>query len=329
MKKIKWGIISTSNFAQTVILPSLKNCSNTVITGISSRDQSKADGVARKFGIENAYGSYEELLADKEIDAVYIPLPNHMHKEWIKKSLASGKHVLCEKPISLNADEAEEIREFAKGYPKLKLMEGFMYRLNPRWIKVKDLVSKNVIGKVKHIQSFFSYYNVKPDNIRNNPEIGGGGLMDIGCYCISSSRFILDREPLSIFSKIEFDPSFKVDRLTSAIMDFGDATAAFTCSTQLPFDQYTKIYGSKGRIEVHRPFNPELDEKSKIMLFTLDKEEEIEIESCNHYTIEFDVFSKTILNDTDVPTPIDDAVANMKVIDSVFKSAETGKLITI
>ena len=329
MNKISWGILSTSNFAQNVIIPSVKNCVNTEFIGIASRNLTSAKKAAEKHGISKSYGSYEELLADESVDAVYIPLPNHMHAEWIKKSLASGKHVLCEKPIGLNADEAEDVREFAKGYPRQKLMEAFMYRMHPRWIKIKELISQNIIGEVKHIQSFFSYYNVKSDNIRNNSEIGGGGLLDIGCYCISSSRFILDKEPLNVQGKIELDPKFKTDRLTSGILDFDGVTAAFTCSTQIPFDQSTKMYGSKGRIEVHRPFNPELDEESSVLVITEDNTEEIIIDACNHYTIQFDEFSNAILNDAPVPTSFDDAVANMKVIDAVFKSSQTGESVSI
>jgi predicted dehydrogenase len=329
MKKISWGVLSTSNFAFRQIIPSVKKSAHSVITGIASRDLQKAEAKAKEHNIPKAYGAYEELLADKEIDAVYIPLPNHMHLEWIKKSLQAGKHVLCEKPVTLNSVEAEELIEFAKDYPELKLMEAFVYRFNPRWEKVKELLADKVIGDVKHVQSFFSYYNVKPDNIRNKPNVGGGALLDIGCYCISHSRQILDSEPLRVISNIDYDPVFKIDRLTSAIMDFGNVTASFTCATQIPFDQYSKIYGDNGRIEIHRPFNPDLDGTTKVITHSNDKFEEILFDACDHYTVEFDEFSKSILNNSDVLIPITDSLNNMKVIDGIFKSAESNDWIPL
>ena len=329
MEKITWGILSTSNFALTQIIPSVKKCSKSVVAGIASRDFDKARLKAAEHNIPNYYGSYEELLEDKNIEAVYIPLPNHMHLEWIKKSLQAGKHVLCEKPITLNAAEAEELVSFAMDYPELKLMEAFMYRLHPRWKKVKELLSQKVIGEIKHVQSFFSYYNVKPENIRNKADAGGGALLDIGCYCISHSLGIFEKTPVKVLGNIDYDPVFKTDRLTSGMLDFGNATVAFTCSTQIPFDQFSKIYGSEGRMEIYRPFNPELSETSSINILGYDKFDKIDIAPFDHYTLEFDQFSEAIISDSEIMIPLVDAVNNMKVIDGIFKSAELNRWVNL
>ncbi|MBN1301850.1 MAG: Gfo/Idh/MocA family oxidoreductase [Melioribacteraceae bacterium] len=329
MKKIFWGILSTSNFALTMIVPAVKGCTLTNISGIASRDQKTASLKAAEHNIPNAYGSYEELLTDPDIEAIYNPLPNHMHLNWTKKALEAGKHVLCEKPITLNKEEANELAEFAKQYPNLKVMEAFMYRLHPRILKLRELLDSNIIGKLKHAQTFFSYHNINPENIRNQYDAGGGGLLDIGCYCISLLRYIFNSEPQKVIGEIEMDPGFNTDRLVSAILDYGYAHAAFTCSTQIPFDQSVKIYGDRGRIEIHRPFTPELDEPSKILVFTEEKQEEIVFDACNHYTVEFDAFSRAIIDDTPVPTPLTDAVNNMKVIDAVSESSLTQKWISI
>jgi len=280
-------------------------------------------------GIPKAYGSYEELLADPDVDAVYIPLPNHLHVPWSIKALNAGKHVLCEKPIGLNAAQAEELLTAAKKHPQLKVMEAFMYRHHPQWQRARQLVVEGKIGKLRMVQSFFSYYNDDPGNIRNTAEVGGGGLMDIGCYCISLSRFIFGSEPQRVCGIMEYDPGFKTDRLTSGILDFGDGTATFTCSTQLSPYQRVNIYGTEGRIEIEIPFNPPTDQPCKMWHQRGAEIEEIALEICNHYTIQGDSFSQAVLSqavlhDTEVPTPLEDAVANMRVIEALIRSAKGG-----
>ncbi len=323
-KKIRWGILSTANIGVGKVIPGMQKGEYCEISAISSRNIQKAKEAANKLGIQKAYGSYEELLNDPEIDAVYNPLPNDMHIPWTIKALQAGKHVLCEKPIGMNAEEAHLLLDASQKYPGIKVMEAFMYRFHPQWIKTKSLVKEGRIGEVKNIQSFFSYFNINPDNIRNKVGNGGGALMDIGCYCISFPRFILDKEPVRVISTIDLDPEMKTDRLTSGILDFTlGVTAGFTCSTQLMPYQRVNIIGTSGRIEVEIPVNTPPNTEAKVLLFTKEKNEEIVFDPVDQYTIQGDAFSKAVLENTEVPTPLSDAVNNMKVIDAIIKSSET------
>jgi predicted dehydrogenase len=327
--KIRWGILSTAKIGVVKVTPAMKQGKYCEITAISSRDLDEAKKVALTLEIPKAYGSYEELLSDTEIDAVYIPLPNHLHVPWAIKAIEAGKHVLLEKPIGLSSKEAEKLIEVSKAKPKLKIMEAFMYRHHPQWQKAKKLVDDGYIGKLKTIQSVFSYYNTDPNNIRQNPDFGGGGLMDIGCYCISLSRFIFGYEPKRVNGIVEFDPIFKTDRMASGMLDFSTGTSTFTCSTQLMPFQRVNIFGEKGAIEIEIPFNAPPDKPTRLWLNTSEKMEEITFDVCDQYTIQGDLFSKAILDNTEVPTPLEDALSNMLVIEAVFKSSESGEWVNL
>src|SRR5438067_6711718 len=231
MRKIRWGVLSTARIGINQVIPAMQQGTYSEVTAIASRQQERADSVAQQLAIARAYGSYAELLADPDVDAVYIPLPNEQHVPWSIKALEAGKHVLCEKPIALSADEARTLLDAASRYPDLKVMEAFMYRHHPQWQRTKELVAGGAVGEVHTIQSFFSYSNLDPANIRNRAEHGGGGLMDIGCYNISLSRFIFGEEPTRVCSVVEYDPRFNTDRLVSAVREFSRGTATFTCST--------------------------------------------------------------------------------------------------
>ena len=324
MKKVRWGVLGTANIATEKVLPAMQQGTYCDITAVASRSLEKARAAATQLGILKAYGSYEELLADPEIDAIYNPLPNHLHVPWSIKALQAGKHVLCEKPIALTAAEAQVLVDVAKQYPNLKVMEAFMYRFHPQWQRARQLVREGKIGKLRTIQSFFSYYLDDPHNVRNRADSGGGGMLDIGCYTISLARFIFGGEPRRVFGIVEYDPQFMVDRLASGVMDFGLGTATFTCGTQLTSYQRVNIFGTEGRVEIEIPFNAPHDRPCKIWHQLGDKVEEILLDTCNQYTIQGDRFSQAVLNDSDVPTPIEDAVANMKVIEAIFRSAQSG-----
>jgi len=324
MKKIRWGVLSTAKIGTKKVIPAMQLGEYCTVTAIASRQLEKAQAAARRLGIEKTYGSYEELLADPDVDAVYIPLPNHLHVPWAIKALNAGKHVLCEKPIGLNAAEAQELLEASRKFPRLKVMEAFMYRHHPQWQWAKKRVSEGKIGELRTIQSFFSYYNTNPDNIRNKADIGGGGLMDIGCYCISLSRFIFGAEPRRVCGIMEEDPEMKVDRLTSGILEFASGTSTFTCATQLVRYQRVNIFGTKGRIEIEIPFNTPPDQPCKIWHGDDTRIEEVILGICNQYTIQGDLFSRAVLEDREVPTPLEDAVANMQVIDALVRSARSG-----
>jgi predicted dehydrogenase len=321
MKKIRFGIISTAKIGQSEIIPAMRQSQLCEVTAISSRSKSSAQKVADELGIAKTYGSTEELLADPDIDAVYNPLPNHLHVPVTIQAMEAGKHVLCEKPISMDAQEAELLLEKSKECPTLRVMEAFVYRFHPQWQKVKDLVKEGEIGDLKTITSHFFYYNDDENNIRNFPEMGGGGLMDIGCYCISMSRFIFESEPKHLKAFMRFDPEFGVDRLTHGIMEFEKGTSSFSCGTQQSNRQEAVIAGDKGHIVLPSPFNPGSGADAEIHLFKQKKKEIIEIAESNQYSLMCDAFARSILDDTEVPTPLEDAVANMMVIDAVRETA--------
>lgn len=329
MKKVKWGILSTAKIGREKVIPAIQQGEFCEVVAIASRNIDSAKAEAKKLNIPKAYGSYEELLNDKEIDAVYIPLPNDMHVEWAIKCLDADKHVLCEKPIGLTSQQAQELLVAAKQKPHLKIMEAFMYRFHPQWKYAKKLVDDKVIGEVKTIQSFFSYYNIDPNNIRNKKEAGGGGMMDIGCYCVSFARFIFEKEPGKVLGIIEFDPQLQTDRIASGILDFTNATSTFTCSTQLFPYQRVNILGTEGRIEIDIPANAPPDQQTEISHYSKAGPGKIIFDPVDQYTLQGDMFSKSILDDTAVPFKLEDAVNNMKVIEAVFKSSEEGKWITI
>ena len=329
MAKVRFGVISTANIGLAKVLPAMQQGQHCEIAAISSRSQAAADAAAEKLGIPKAYGSYEALLADPDIDAIYNPLPNHLHVPWSLKAIEAGKHVLCEKPIGLSAAQGQELVDAAARHPHLKVMEAFMYRHHPQWVRTRAIVAGGGVGDLRTIQSFFSYYNVDPANVRNRADIGGGGLMDIGCYNISLSRFIFGAEPRRVLGIVEYDPNFKTDRLASGILDFGHGTATFTCSTQLSGYQRANIVGTEGRVEVEIPVNAPPDVPCRIWHQRGRDIEEIAFDVCDQYTIQGDLFAASILNDTPVPTPLPDAVANMRIIEAIIASARQDAWVTL
>lgn len=321
MNKIRFGILSTAKIAREKVIPALQSANFCTVDAIASRNGEQAKQTAALLGIAKSYDSYEALLADPDIDAVYIPLPNHLHVPWSIKALEANKHVLCEKPIALNASEAKALETIAAQKPQLKIMEAFMYRFHPQWQCTLKLVQDGAIGELKTVQSFFSYYNADEHNIRNKKEMGGGGLMDIGCYCVSLSRLLFAEEPLSVFGQVELDPILQTDRLTSGVLQFRKGTATFTCSTQLTSYQRVNILGTTGRIEIEIPFNAPPLLQTRIWLHNSTGTEEITFDAVDQYSIQADLFSKAILDNTSVPTGLSDASNNMLVIDAVFQSA--------
>ncbi|WP_319415626.1 Gfo/Idh/MocA family oxidoreductase [Marispirochaeta aestuarii] len=328
MSELTWGVLSVSgHYRQRIQLP-LRDSSLVKVAAIASRSRERAEAAAAEFGIPKAFASYEDLLADPEIRAVYIPLPNSMHAEWVRKAADAGKHILCEKPFTMNADETAAAVEYARSRG-VKVMEAFMYRLHPQWKRVRDLVKVGEIGDVHGVNVFFSYNNQDPSNIRNRKEVGGGALYDIGCYAVSSSRFILDREPERVVSRIVRDPDFGTDILTSAIMDFGGPRATFTVGTQSAPFQRVDVLGSKGSLTVHLPFNMYPDVPAKITVTTSIGSRDILFPVRDQYAELFEQFSLAVLEDRPVPTPPQDAVENQKVLDAIFRSAETGQWETV
>ena len=324
MAKLRWGILSSAKIGVEKVIPALQRAELCEVTALASRDPARAEAAAGPLGIGKTYASYEALLADPDIDAVYNPLPNHLHVPWSVKALEAGKHVLCEKPIGLDAAEAQTLLDAAAAHPQLKIMEAFMYRFHPQWQRAKALVDDGALGQLRAVQTFFSYFNADPDNVRNQADIGGGGLMDIGCYPISQARYLFAAEPQRVCGLLDIDPQFGTDRIASALLDFGDASAVFTCATQLNPFQRAHIVGTEGMIEVEIPVNAPPDRPARLWLRRGAELSEESFAACDQYTLQGDAFARAVLDDKPVPTPLGDALANMRVIDAIKASHRDG-----
>jgi predicted dehydrogenase len=320
---IRWGILGTASIAMRRLVPAIQLSQHGEIVAIASRELPKAEAAAREASIPSAHGSYQALIDDPDVDAIYIPLPNNLHLPWTLRALEAGKHVLCEKPLGLSANEARGIMQAAQRQPHLKVMEAFMYRFHPRWEAIRALIQEGGIGALGTVHTLFCYDNTNPADIRNQSGTGGGALLDIGCYGISVARWLFGHEPVHVRGARQLDPRFGIDRLTSGVLDFGNGTATFTCGTQLPWQQQVTIVGATGRIEVDRPFNPHGDRASSYRIVRGDQEPvEVHFPACDQYTIMVDRFQDAIRNDTPVPTPLEDAMANMTVIDGLASGAK-------
>ena len=322
MQKLRWGVLSTAKIGREKVIPALQASQHNAVVAICSRDLQNARATADALGIAQAYGSYEDMLADPQIDAIYNPLPNHLHVDWSIKALQAGKHVLCEKPLGLNTADAQRLVDAARAHPHLKVMEAFMYRFHPQWQLAKKLVDDGAIGKLYAVHSHFSYNNREPDNIRNKAEWGGGALLDIGCYSVSLSRWLFNEEPNNVLGQITPMPGEEVDCLTSGIMEFPAGTASFTAATKIEAQQYAEAFGDQGSLYIERPFyNDSGLPVQKIRITRNRVVEEIEVPDNNHYGAMGDALALSIFNNTPVPTALEDAIANMRCIDAIFQSA--------
>jgi len=328
MEKVRWGVLGAAKIAVEKVIPAMNRGGYSEVTAIASRSRVRAEAAAEQLNLRKAYGSYEELVSDPEIEAIYNPLPNHLHVPWSRRAAEAGKHVLCEKPLALNAAEVASLIE-VRDRTGVLIGEAFMIRTHPQWLKSRDLIREGRIGSLVAIQCTFSYFNRDPNNIRHVPEWGGGGLMDIGCYPINGSRFVLGREPRRVFGLCDIDPDFRVDRLVSGILDFGDIQSSFVCGTQMVPYQKIHFFGTRGRLEIEIPFNAPPDRPCRILIDggdLLGREiETIEFPVCDQYTIQGDQFSRAIREEGQPAVPLEDSLCNMAVIDAIFRSAESGR----
>lgn len=329
MQTMRWGVLGAAKIAVEKVIPAMQRGVVTEVVAIASRDAARAAAAAASLGISRSYGSYEALLADPEIDAVYNPLPNHLHVPWTIAAAEAGKHVLCEKPIGLSAAEAKRLIE-VRDRTGVTIQEAFMVRTHPQWVRAIEICRAGRLGEVKAYVGVFSYFNNDPANIRNVANWGGGGLMDIGCYLIMTSRMMFGEEPRRVMGCIARDPVSGVDTLTSLMLDFPSGQAVGTCSTRLIACQRVQVFGTHGRLDVEIPFNAPPDVPCR--LFVDDRGdlfgrgvETIEIPTCDQYTVQGDLFSRAILERTAAPCPLEQSVANMAVIDAVFRSAHSGQ----
>ena len=327
MNKVNWGILSTAKIGREKVIPAMQQGQFCHVGAVASRSLEKARAFADTLGIAKAYGSYEELFADPEVEAIYNPLPNDQHVATTLAAARAGKHVLCEKPFAMNAAEAEQLREVAG---KVHIMEAFMVRFHPQWLRARELVRSGALGELRTVQAFFSYFNRQPENIRNRPEAGGGALYDIGCYAIVSGRFLFEAEPLRVMALIDRDPDFKTDRTVTAIADFGDGRRLdFTVSTQSVPYQRVQAIGTRQRLELEIPFNAPLGGATRIFVDDASlpggaSARSETITPCNMYTLQGDAFSQAVRGQIHLPYGLDDAMCNMRVIDAMFKSGLSG-----
>jgi len=326
MTSLRWGVLSTADIARKKVVPGLLKADRCEVVAIASRDAAQARAVADELGIPTAHGSYEALLADPNVDVVYIPLPNHLHAEWTIAAARAGKHVLCEKPLALNIADAERMVD-ACADAGVRLMEAFMYRHHPSWLAAMEVVADGRLGSLRAIQSWFSYYNDDPTNIRNQLDAGGGALFDIGCYAVNLSRMLFDAEPRTVRASVLRDPATNVDTLTSAILEFADGVATFTCSTRVETDQRVHVYGTDGRLSIEIPFNIPPDRPTHVFVTAggdppvAPATETLTFPTADPYTVEAERFAAAILDGTPTPTPPEDAIENLRVIERIFAAA--------
>ncbi len=326
MSTLRWGILSTADIGTEKVIPGIQRAARCEVVAIASRERARGEAAAARLGIPRAHGSYEALLADPEVDAIYIPLPNHLHAEWTIAAARAGKHVLCEKPLALDAAQAQTMVDACRDAGVL-LMEAFMYRQHPSWIATLELVASGRIGRLQAVDSWFSFHNDDPTNIRNIAATGGGALYDIGCYCINLSRLIYGAEPERVQATITRDPVMRIDTVTSAILEFSAGVATFTCSTRVEPDQRVDIYGSEGRIRIEIPFNIPPDRPTRVFVTAggdapvAPLTETLTFEAKDPYTCEAERFAEAVLDEVPLPVEPEDAVANMRVIDAVFAAA--------
>ena len=327
--KLRFGVLSTANIGLKKVIPAMQQSDFTEITAIASRDLAKAREAAKALEIPTAYGSYEELVADPNVDAIYNPLPNQLHVPWTTKAAEAGKHVLCEKPLSMTVAEAKTLLE-VRARTGVKICEAFMIRSFSQWLRLRELLDEGRVGELRSVTGFFSYFNTNPNNIRNRVETGGGGVYDIGCYCIQASRYAFHQEPQRVVALVDRDPQMGTDRLASAILDFPSGQAIFTCSTQLIPYQRVNFLGTRGRIELEIPFNPPIDRPTRMFIDSTGDLTGTGISTeifatGDQYTMQGDAFARAIKENTEVPVPLEDSIGNMAVIEAIFRSGSSGQ----
>ena len=332
-KKVRWGVLGAARIARRRVIPAMQQGQYSEVTALASRNLEKAKQTAEPLGVPKVYGSYEDLLSDPDVDAIYNPLPNHLHIPWTQKAMEAGKHVLCEKPFALGREEFREFMEFCQGYPHLKVGEAFMVKSHPLWQEVQSKVQSGELGEIKAIHGHFSYFNTNPENVRNVPEWGGGGMYDIGVYPLTLSRYVLGKEPQSVMAMIETDPQLGIDALGTVLLDFGGIQSMFMCSMQMIGHQTFEVYGTEKRLEVKIPYNAPADHPAEYTIYAGDFHrndgQTKRFPICNQYTLQGDNFSQAILEDGEVPVPLMDTLGNTAALDAIFESANTGMRVKI
>jgi len=332
MQKIRWGVLGAAKIAREKVIPAMQGKKEYEVTGIASRSMERAKAAADSLGIPKHYGSYEELINDPEIDAIYNPLPNDLHIPYTLKCIEAGKHVLCEKPLALEAEDVQLLIR-ARDKAGVKVGEAFMVASNPQWKKAREIIASGELGTLRAVQGFFSYYNRQKDNIRNIPENGGGGVWDIGCYPVFTSRFALGEEPQRLAALLDFDPEFGTDRVGSVILQYPSVQMTFSISTQLVPYQRMMFYGEKKALEVRIPFNAPIDQPNELYIHQGDivghHVEVVKLPVSDQYTEQAEEFSRAILQDTEVPVSLESAYQNTRILEAIFQAAKEERWINL
>ena len=325
-QKLRWGILSTAKIARRAVIPAIQQSNNGIVAAIASRDANTAQEAAHALNIPRAFASYEAMLESPDIDAVYIPLPNHLHKEWTIRAAQHGKHILCEKPFALNVSEVDEMIAAAKQH-RVLLMEAFMYRFHPQFARARELIAAGAIGKVQVIRSAFCYTMNRPNDIRAKKEMGGGALMDVGCYCVNMARLIAGTEPQRVQATMIQRPSDDVDDAFAGILYFpNDVLGIFDCSFRTDYTEWLQIQGTAGRLDIPRPIKPVAP--TEIILRTGEKSDAfatstiISVPAANHYQLMVEHFADAVLNGTPLQYPPELDRNNMVVMDALFQAAK-------
>ena len=329
LERVRWGVLGVARIATTKVIPAMQHSSHTPVVAIASRDLAKAQRAADTLGISRAYGSYEELIADPDVEAIYNPLPNHLHVPWTLRAAEAGKHVLCEKPLALTRAEAQQLVE-VRDRMGVQIGEAFMVRAHPQWAAVRELIAEGRIGELRLVAGHFSYFRRDPTDIRSRLDWGGGALMDIGCHPITLSRWLFAEEPDRVIAVLDRDPETYVDRLASALLRFPSGQASFTCATQLVPYEVMQVHGTEGRIEIEIPFNALADHECRLLIddgrqFAGAGAETITLPAVDHYRLQGERFSEAVRGVGAVPVSLEDAIGNMSVIDALFESARSGR----
>ena len=328
MKPVRWGVLSPARIGMEKVLPAMLKSRELEVYALASRDLGRAEAACKQLGIPKAYGSYEEMLADPSIEAIYNPTPNHLHVPLTLQAVKAGKHVLCEKPIALTAAEAEQLRSVPQG---MLVAEAFMIRHHPQWKMAREFARSGALGRVQAMQVLFSYHLLDPTNVRNKADIGGGGMLDIGCYPVTGARYVFEAEPTRVIALIDRDPVMRVDRLASGIADFGEGRQlSFTCGTQAMNFQRVQIIGATGRFEIDIPFNAPPDTPTLVHLHQDGKPVETRsIPVADQYQLQAEAFGRAVRGIEHLDHGVENAIRNMKVLDAFFRSETSGKWETV
>jgi predicted dehydrogenase len=325
-RKLKWGVLGCAAFARSTAIPAMKLAESVELVGIASRSKEKAEAFAQEFGFTRTYGSYEEMLADPEIEAVYNPLPNGMHPEWTIKAAEAGKHSLTEKPFAANVDEALQVHA-AVQKQGVYVMEAFMWRFHPMHRRARQLLRDGAIGTVQLVRSAFTFTIARQTNVRLDAQLAGGGLMDVGCYCLSAARFLLDAEPVRVYATADYDPEYHVDMLACGVLEFPNARALFDAGFTLPFRCDYEVIGSRGRIIAPNAFLP--GNQAELVIEIDGKKEHEPFPGINQWALEFEHLSRSVIDGTPLDYDTEDAVKQQRALDAIYRSTRSGQVETV